>query len=208
MQSSSCIKAIGSFLRKKTKEIDADDLTNPIKTYQTEFKFLKEDIERYRTQNIPHQCFQVLHPWAYDLESVDMKYIVNANLEGQICSILSQSEDAQLFWLAYFKPQLTCAADEFFEAIRQLAEMSGLNDYYANNYKEFDLLMEECHYVISVQENTDTICKIVGNLISEIESKVGCNTLRHQYKLYDGHFVAGAFADDAQFSVEAMPELN
>lgn len=33
MQSSSCIKAIGSFLRKKTKEIDADDLTNPIKTY-------------------------------------------------------------------------------------------------------------------------------------------------------------------------------
>ena len=48
MQSSSCIKAIGSFLRKKTKEIDADDLTNPIKTYQTGFQFLKEDIERYR----------------------------------------------------------------------------------------------------------------------------------------------------------------
>jgi hypothetical protein len=41
-------------LRKKTKEIDADDLINPIKTYQTEFLFLKEDIERYRTQNIPH----------------------------------------------------------------------------------------------------------------------------------------------------------
>jgi hypothetical protein len=48
MQSSACIKAIGSFLRKKTKEIEEDDLTNPIKTYQTTFKFIKEDIERYR----------------------------------------------------------------------------------------------------------------------------------------------------------------
>ena len=82
MQSSSCIKAIGSFLRKKSKEIDADDLTNPIKTYQTTFEFLRDDIQRYRDQNIPHSCFQVLHPWAYDLDSVDMKYIVNTNLEG------------------------------------------------------------------------------------------------------------------------------
>ena len=49
MQSSSCIKAIGSFLRKK-KNIDEnqDDLSNPIKIYQTSFDFIKYDIERYR----------------------------------------------------------------------------------------------------------------------------------------------------------------
>ena len=56
MQSASCIKAIGSFLRK-TKAIVEDDLDNPIKTYQTTFEFLKEDIERYRDQKIKHQCF-------------------------------------------------------------------------------------------------------------------------------------------------------
>jgi hypothetical protein len=144
MQSSSCIKAIGSFLRRSNKEVDADDLINSIKTYQTSFEFLREDIERYRQQNIHFKCFQVLHPWAYDLESVDLKYIVNANLEGQICNILAQSKNAQLFWLAFFKPQLACSADEFFEAIRQLAEMSGLIDYYANHYKEFDMLIEDC----------------------------------------------------------------
>ena len=170
---------VGSFLRKKTKEIDADDLTNPIKTYQTTFPFLKEDIERYREQNIPHQCFQVLHPWAYDLESVDMKYIVNTNLEGQICSIMANSEDAQIFWLSYFKPQMTCAADEFFEAVRQLAEMSGLPDYYANHYEEFDMLMADCKYVMSVTENHEIISKVVGDLVNEIQSRVGINTLRH-----------------------------
>lgn len=47
LQSASCIKAIGSFLRKN-KPILEDDLSNPIKTYQTTFEFLKGDIERYR----------------------------------------------------------------------------------------------------------------------------------------------------------------
>ena len=95
MQSSSCIKAIGSFLRKP-KDLDAnkDDLSNPIKTYQTTFEFLRYDIERYREQNIKYQCFQVLHPWAYDLDQVDMKYIVNPNLEAQICQELSESRNA------------------------------------------------------------------------------------------------------------------
>lgn len=137
-----------------------------------------------------------------------MKYIVNANLEGQICKTLSNSEDAQLFWLAFFKPQLTCAADEFFEAIRQLAEINGINDYYALKYKEFDILMEECQYVISVTENADIICQVVDTLVNDIMKRVGVSALRHQFKLYEGAFNAGAFAEDAQFQVEANPELN
>ena len=40
LQSTSCIKAIGSFLRNQRKEIDEDDFSNPIKTYQTEFEFI------------------------------------------------------------------------------------------------------------------------------------------------------------------------
>lgn len=48
LQSTSCIKAIGGFLRNHKKKINEDDLSNPIKTYQTTFAFLKYDIERYR----------------------------------------------------------------------------------------------------------------------------------------------------------------
>jgi len=76
------MKAIGSFLRNKKKSIDIDDLSNPIKTYQTSFEFLRSDIQRYRDQNLKHECFQTLHPWAYDLDGVDLKYIVNNYLEG------------------------------------------------------------------------------------------------------------------------------
>lgn len=57
LQSTSCIKAIGSFLRNHKKTIDEDDLTNPMKTYQTSFEFIKEDIERFRSQNMNHECF-------------------------------------------------------------------------------------------------------------------------------------------------------
>lgn len=124
LQSAACIKAIGSFLRKP-KPIVEDDLHNPIKTYQTTFDFLKEDIERYRDQRIKHQCFQVLHPWAYDLSTVDMKYVVNTNLEAQITSILTADVDAQIFWLTFFKSQMACPGDEFLEAIRECYEMIG-----------------------------------------------------------------------------------
>lgn len=57
LQSTSCIKAIGSFLRNHKKTINEDDVSNPIKTYQTSFEFLKYDIERYREQNIRYECF-------------------------------------------------------------------------------------------------------------------------------------------------------
>ena len=45
LQSSSCIKAIGSFIRNSKKPINEDDLGNPVNTYETQFEFLKEDIQ-------------------------------------------------------------------------------------------------------------------------------------------------------------------
>ena len=102
LQSTSCIKAIGSFLRNHKKVIEEDDLSNPIKTYQTDFAFIKEDIERFREQNMNHECFQVLHPWAYELDSVDFKYIVNNNLASDIVKSL-ENTDAVVFWLSFFK---------------------------------------------------------------------------------------------------------
>lgn len=84
---------MGSFLRR-LKPISEDDLSNAIDTYQTSFKFLRADIERYREQKLKPSIFNVLHPWGYDLDTVDMKYIVDTNQEGQICAILKESVDA------------------------------------------------------------------------------------------------------------------
>ena len=64
-----------------------------------------------------------------------MRYIVNTNLEERIIELLPDV-DAQIFWLSYFKPQLSAPGDEVIEAIRELAEMLGLGEYFAQQYKE------------------------------------------------------------------------
>ena len=57
LQSQSCIKAIGHFLKNTKKPIEEDDLKNPVVSFQTSFEFVKADIERYRAQNMRYECF-------------------------------------------------------------------------------------------------------------------------------------------------------
>ena len=88
LQSSACIRAIGSFIRNPKKKLNEDDLSNPISTYETTFDFIGDDIVKYRSQRIKHECFSVLHPWAYDLDKVDFKYIMNNDLGEKVMSNL------------------------------------------------------------------------------------------------------------------------
>ena len=81
MQSTSCIRILSSYLRNPKKAIKEDDLRNPIKTYQTDFMFIREDLMRFRMQEMKHECFSVLHPWAYELDLVDFKYVMNNDLK-------------------------------------------------------------------------------------------------------------------------------
>lgn len=184
LQSAACIKAIGSFLRKP-KPILEDDLHNPIKTYQTTFDFLKEDIERYREQRIKHQCFQVLHPWAYDLSTVDMKYVVNTNLEAQITSILAADVDAQIFWLTFFKSQMACPGDEFLEAIRQCYEMIGQGKVFAELYESLVADLEQRNYVVDLEKDSALVLDCIKTYVQNAMAPGGCgfSPLRHQMKL-------------------------
>mmetsp|Transcript_97644 Transcript_97644/g.134332 ORF Transcript_97644/g.134332 Transcript_97644/m.134332 type:complete len:268 (-) Transcript_97644:1726-2529(-) len=136
MQSSSCIKAIGSFIRNPNKKINDDDLNNPISTYETSFEFVREDIEKYRSQKIKHECFSVLHPWAYDLDQVDFKYIVNNNLTQKICNALN-TQTAQVFWLSFFKSFQAVSCDDFFGAIREISEINKIPKFYSENIAKY-----------------------------------------------------------------------
>ena len=57
---------------------------------------------------------------------------------------------------------MSCSADEFFEAVRQLAEMSNLPGYFASHFKEFEDLMVKCNYAVGVEEHADLICDIIN----------------------------------------------
>jgi hypothetical protein len=179
LQSTSCIKAIGSFLRNHKKNINEDDLSNPIKTYQTDFSFIKEDIERFRKQNMNHECFQVLHPWAYELDNVDFKYIVNNNLSADISNALKGSMDAQVFWLSFFKPQKACASDEFFEALRQVCEINKMQAFWAQKESEYEQLMVSTSHVISIETTPDVIIKVIDEFVAESMNSQGYCSLMH-----------------------------
>lgn len=208
LQSTSCIKAIGSFLRNHKKAINEDDLSNPIKTYQTDFEFIKEDIERFRQQNMNHECFQVLHPWAYELDNVDFKYIVNNNLCGDITKALENSVDAQVFWLSFFKPQKACAADEFFEAIRQLCEVNKIQDFWTAQEASYELIMHQTNHVISIDESPEIIEKVVSDFVNEALNQVGYCSLQHQLKLYQTNFEGTIYADQNSLGAAYVYDTN
>ena len=74
-----------------------------MKVFQTDFEFIKNDIEKFRAQDMKQDCFDYMHPWAYDLKYVDFKYIMNNDLTSEICKALDDCQEAQIFWLTFFK---------------------------------------------------------------------------------------------------------
>jgi hypothetical protein len=173
LQSSSCIKAINSFVRNARKIINPDDLANSISVYETDFEFVKEDIEKYRAQRIKYECFSVLHPWAYDLDQVDFKYIINNNISDKVMHQL-KDENARIFWLSNFKCQTSVSADDFFQALRECHAFAGRN---------FDAAVQSYHqiaakndFVFSILHNADTIQECIRDAMN-VE---GCNPILNQ----------------------------
>ena len=44
----------------------------------------------------------MLHPWAYDLDQVDFKYVINKDQTIPVCRAL-KSQEARVFWFSFFK---------------------------------------------------------------------------------------------------------
>jgi hypothetical protein len=168
LQSSSCIKAINSFVRNPRKIINQDDLANSISTYETEFDFIKEDIEKYRAQHIKYECFSVLHPWAYDLDQVDFKYIINNNINDKVCQQLPTLH-ARIFWLSNFKCQTSVSADDFFQALRELWEYSKSGKDYEQYIAAYQQNAAENDYVFSVGDNAQKIADCVADASAQFD---------------------------------------
>ena len=119
-----------------------------------------------------------MHPWAYELDSVDLKYVLNNDVRTQVQHHLQASKDAQVFWLSFFKPSLACPTDEFFEAIRQLCELNKARGFWAENADSFELIMQQTEYVINLELHADLIVRVINQLIGYTQEKNGGCVLR------------------------------
>ena len=161
----------------------------------------------------------MLHPWAYDLDKVDFKYIMNNDISGKICSSL-QTQNAQVFWLTFFNSQAAVSADDFFNALREVAALNKIPSFYEANIPQYQEAAREKEYMMSLAEHGQDISLFVQNVVDAGLSQ-GYNALRDQTKTYQTEFrmegiveglgLPAGFSPDpspkfAQLTVD--PELN
>jgi len=148
-------------LKNTKKAIEEDDLKNPVVSFQSSYEFVKADVERYRSQNMKYECFQVLHPWAYDLEQVDFKYVINKDQTTNICRAL-KSREARVFWLSFFKAQLAASGDEFIGAIRDYCIMNQIPEHFAAQFEsKYKLFMLRTDFAVSLSQDAQEIESII-----------------------------------------------
>lgn len=128
----------------------------------------------------------MLHPWAYDLDKVDFKYIMNNDLTDRICAML-QTQSAQVFWLTFFKSQLAVSADDFCGALRELANMNKVPQFYDQNLPSYQDAAIACDFVFSLAKDAAQISAMVQQVV-DAGSAVGYNALKDQIKVYQGDF--------------------
>ena len=183
LQSQSCIKAISLLLKNPAKPFDEDDVRNPIVSFQTSFPFVKADVEQFRRQHMKYECFQVLHPWAYDLDQVDFKYIISKDQVHTVCKALSHSPDAQVFWLSFFKSQLSVSADEFISALRELCLFNSIPEYFEAHYAAYKKFMVECDFSVSLALHADRLTHFISAITQHAADTHHCHALTAQLRL-------------------------
>ena len=110
--------------------------------------------------------------------------------------------------MTFFKPQKACAADEFFEAFRQLCEINKIQDYWNSRQQEFEQLMEANNYIVDIEEHQNLIVQIIGEFVSESMNQTGHCTLKHQVKLYQTQFEGTIYADQASIGEKYSYDTN
>jgi len=110
-------------------------------------------------------------------------------------SLLKGSVVTQVFWLTFFKTQLSCAADEFFEHIRQLCEINHLQGYWDSVVENYEQIMTSNFYVIGIDQDAKRIIQVVEDFCKEAKAKKGYCVLDTQIKMYPANFPGTSYAD-------------
>ena len=106
----------------------------------------------------------MLHPWAYDLDLVDFKYIINNDITFKIVKAL-KSQDAQSFWLSNFKCQSSVSADDFFGALSEVCQINKIGDAFQARLPQYQAWAHGNNFVLSLASNASDIDQIVREIV-------------------------------------------
>jgi len=94
-----------------------------------------------------------------------------------ICK-LCKSQDLKVFWLSFFKAQLSCSADEFINALREYSEMGLAQDYFKSKYSSYENFMVENDFSVGLKTHSPIIDSIVQGLSESLKFNLGQNQMR------------------------------
>ena len=113
---------------------------------------------------------------------------MNNDLTQKVCNEL-RTQNAQVFWLTFFKSQAAVSADDFFGALRELANLNKIPQFYEMNLPEYQRAAIASDFVFSLGEHAENITVLVQQVV-DAGSRVGYNALQDQIKSYTSEFDA------------------
>ena len=85
---------------------------------------------------------------------------MNNDLTPKVCENL-RTQNAQVFWLSFFKSQAAVSADDFFGALRELAHLNKIPSFYEANLPAYQAAAIQCDFVFSFTEHAEQIAVLV-----------------------------------------------
>ena len=97
-----------------------------------------------------------------------------------------KDDDAVVFWLTFFKAQLSCTADEFFNAIKETCELNLIPHFFEENLNQYKREMLNFEGVISLKQQNSFIKECVKSVVNAATKSTGFNALRDQVRTRQG----------------------
>lgn len=154
------------------------------------------------------ECFTVLHPWAYDLDTVDFKYVISKDQVNQICKH-AKSHITKVFWLTFFKSQTACSTDEFVNALREISEMSLSPSVFKQQEVLLQQFMIDSDFAICLKKEEDA--NKVELILNDFLQKCKINVLSQQIRLRQGGREPSDLVEEEaliDYKVENGPEFS
>ena len=117
-----------------------------------------------------------------------------------------RTQNAQVFWLSFFKSQSAVSSDEFFIALRELCLMNKIPDFFTQSVPAYHQSSVSQDFLVSLDKDAEQIAIFVQQ-VADAGQSMGYNCLRDQVKTYEGAWAeSDALVSDLPKSLNIQTE--